>query len=277
MRMKLERNNLADQAYRLLTERIVRGEIPGGVRLTEQALSAELGVSRTPLREAMRKLAAEGLLTALPKGGFETASHDAAEIAELFECRAKLECLALETALGRIPEEELRELLEQLKIEALPVSLAVDVRMHALIADYCGNRFLASTLHALVRRSAPYRTLRNYDNAEAPQRERRELLMAMLARDAETSARLLGEHLRSVISGEAKPTGFRAWGPGEVPRGAQPLGGVCGGASSDVRGAKQLHRKNRDFSRGAHAVPCAARRKNQPPEGGIPRSRSFAA
>lgn len=89
--MALEKTNLSEQAYRLLTERILNGKYPAGTRLTEEALAAEFGISRTPLREALRRLTTEGLLEALPKRGLRVTSPTEAEIAELFECRSMIE------------------------------------------------------------------------------------------------------------------------------------------------------------------------------------------
>ena len=93
--MALEKTNLSEQAYRLLTERILNGKYPAGTRLTEEALAAEFGISRTPLREALRRLTTEGLLEALPKRGLRVTSPTEAEIAELFECRSMIEPPAL--------------------------------------------------------------------------------------------------------------------------------------------------------------------------------------
>lgn len=97
--MALEKTNLSEQAYRLLTERILNGKYPAGTRLTEEALAAEFGISRTPLREALRRLTTEGLLEALPKRGLRVTSPTEAEIAELFECRSMIEPPALAATL----------------------------------------------------------------------------------------------------------------------------------------------------------------------------------
>ena len=102
--MALEKTNLSEQAYRLLTERILNGKYPAGTRLTEEALAAEFGISRTTLREALRRLTTEGLLEALPKRGLRVTSPTEAEIAELFECRSMIEPPALAATLPRIPK-----------------------------------------------------------------------------------------------------------------------------------------------------------------------------
>lgn len=78
--MALEKTNLSEQAYRLLTERILNGKYPAGTRLTEEALAANSASAALPLREALRPLTTEGLLEALPKRGLRVTSPTEAEI-----------------------------------------------------------------------------------------------------------------------------------------------------------------------------------------------------
>lgn len=190
--MALEKTNLSEQAYRLLTERILNGKYPAGTRLTT-----------------------EGLLEALPKRGLRVTSPTEAEIAELFECRSMIEPPALAATLPRIPQDEIRSLLDRLESAAPEESLAVDEAMHRLVAEYCGNRFLREIILNLIRRSAPFRTMRTYSTPEEPKAERTALLAAMLEGDEEKSARLLAEHFHF--------RSFRADGAGIAPP-AQPPG-----------------------------------------------------
>ncbi len=196
---KLKKTNLSEQAYRLLTERILRGIYPAGTRLTEEALAEEFGVSRTPLREALRRLTAEGLIEPQPKRGLRVTSPDDAEIAELFRCRSIIEPQALVDTLPRIPKEELQTLLDRLQAATPEESLAVDEAMHRLVAEHCGNRFLREIILNLIRRSAPFRTVRTYETPEIPKAERAELLRVMLNGNGELAAELLVRHFSSVI------------------------------------------------------------------------------
>ena len=177
---KLKRTNLSEQAYRLLTERILSGEYAAGTRLTEETLAEEFGVSRTPLREALRRLTAEGLIEPLARRGLRVTSPDNAEIAELFLCRSLIEPRVLIDSLPRIPKEEILALLDRLESATPEESLAVDEAMHRLAATYCGNRFLKEIIVNLIRRSAPFRTIRTYAAPEIPKAERAELLRVMM-------------------------------------------------------------------------------------------------
>ena len=190
----LERKSLSEQAYRLLAERIVDGRYPAGTRLTEEALASEFGISRTPLREALRRLTTEGLLEPLPKRGVQVASSSPEEIAELFDCRSRIEPQLMRDALPHIPKKELLELRKRLETGDPEESLAVDESMHRLIAEHCGNRFFREIALNLLKRSAPYRTLRNCAIPETPHSERIGLLDAMIAGKAETAAELLIRH-----------------------------------------------------------------------------------
>jgi len=99
-----------------LREKILRGEYPEGAPLRQDTLAAELGVSRIPVREALRQLEAEGLVTFVPHFGAVVSSLSLSEIKELFELRALLETDLLRRAIPRIREEDLDradEILDQ--------------------------------------------------------------------------------------------------------------------------------------------------------------------
>jgi len=211
----MESRPIREIAYEVLKHAIITGEIPAGERIVETEYADRLHISRTPLREALRRLTTEGLLEALPKRGLRVTSPTEAEIAELFECRSMIEPPALAATLPRIPQDEIRSLLDRLESAAPEESLAVDEAMHRLVAEYCGNRFLREIILNLIRRSAPFRTMRTYSTPEEPKAERTALLAAMLEGDEEKSARLLAEHFHF--------RSFRADGAGIAPP-AQPPG-----------------------------------------------------
>ena len=100
----------SDEAYRRLIEEIRRGELLPGARLRETDLAVRLGISRTPVREAIRQLEADGLVVHLPRQGASIRSLDYAEIAELYEMRAVLEGTAARLAARSASDMELAEL-----------------------------------------------------------------------------------------------------------------------------------------------------------------------
>ena len=197
----IKRINLSQQAYRELVEKIVSGAYPGGTKLTEEGLCREFGISRTPIREALLKLETEGMIEPLPKRGVRIKVLDADEVRELFSCRRELETLALRRAIGNIPADEIAELVAEL--EKLPAQDAAamsaivenDGKMHQLLADYCGNRYLQTILRQLLRQSAPYRIYRNRGDCRTAARERIELLKSLRKGDTERAAKLLEAHI----------------------------------------------------------------------------------
>ncbi len=105
--LRIERKTVAMLALERLRERILHGDYPEGAPLRQDALAAELGVSRIPVREALRQLEAEGLVTFSPHVGAVVSSLSLAEIKELFDLRALLESELLRRAIPHMHEDDL--------------------------------------------------------------------------------------------------------------------------------------------------------------------------
>ncbi len=195
----LKKINLSDQAYDELVNRIVSGAFPAGELLQEEKLSVEFGISRTPVREALQRLAAEGLVEQLPRRGYRVSLPDDAALDELFECRVGLELMALKLALPEIPETEIAALKKKLQTASGkkdPVlSLEADNEMHTLIMESGGNRYLASLIRQFMRKTAPFRSYRNQEEPEKGNRERIRILEAIEERSFQKASRLLKEHI----------------------------------------------------------------------------------
>ncbi len=198
MSMKLTRTSLAEQGYLALAGKIVSGEWAGGTRLTEEAVSQLLGISRTPVREALRRLAAEGLIEVQARCGYRVAAFDVESVRELFDCRARLEVMALECALPHLPEAELLALRAQLAAappdELGRISLEVDVAIHELIAAHCNNRYLRRFCRIWFvagGRFAPTAALRNRCGSGWGR------LVDLLTRDYAAASARLGAHIRN--------------------------------------------------------------------------------
>ena len=194
--------NLSDQAYDELVKKIISGGYPGGTTLQEEKLASEFGISRTPVREALKRLAAEGLIEQLPRKGFRVAMPDDDALTELFECRCGLELLALKNAMGAIPPEKIETLKEKLRSAARRkdsrrIALEADGEMHALFSDHCGNRYLSALIQQFRTKTAPYRNYRNRERAPLEEliTERMEILDAVLAGDTEKVSILLRKHI----------------------------------------------------------------------------------
>ncbi len=198
--MTLKHFSLAEQVYHKLLQQIISGTRKGGDKLSEENICGELGVSRTPAREALMRLCSDGLVERIPRRGCFVKEFDAKDISDLYECRRMVECLALESGFDLIPRDQL-ELLEQMIAGEMSgektSSLNVDERMHDLIISSCPNLHLREITRQLVKRTRPYRSWRTYDSEDVRtiSAERRNIILAILENDREKAVTLLGSHI----------------------------------------------------------------------------------
>ncbi len=200
----IERKPLAAELADRLRAEIIEGALAPGEKLSEQGLCERFGVSRTPLREAFRSLAAEGLVTHRPGRGAEVAAITLAELEDLFPVIGALEALAGELAAERIEAGEIaraRRLQARLEAEHAAGDLAAYARtnqeIHALIRAAAGNATLSATiagLDAKLRRARRLANLAPDRWAEAVEEHAR-ILAALEARDGGALAALLRAHL----------------------------------------------------------------------------------
>ena len=149
-----ERNvhSLGAQAHEVLKHRLLLGDFRLGARLGEVSLAAELGMSRTPVREALNRLHAEGLVVRLEDGGFSPAAPDLHTISELYEVRRSLEFAALNR--GDHDEGRLRHLLDDWRSMEIPTTddecspefVLHDEDFHVRLAAAAGNEALTDVL-----------------------------------------------------------------------------------------------------------------------------------
>lgn len=198
----------ADLAYTQLKQLIVGFELQPGESLSETALSAALGVSRTPIREACQRLAREGLVKLVPGRGAFVAEISIPDVAELFQMREALEPFAARLAARNPNRDVIDELIRELDASELHDPSAVDpyyalsARLDAAILEMAGNRRLSSALHevwtqvARARRAASTSTSRLQESAE----EHRATLIAIRDRDEDGAFRLMAKHVASSLS-----------------------------------------------------------------------------
>ncbi len=200
----LRRAGLHVRAVERLRAMIVQGELAPGTALIEGDLAQGLGLSRTPLREAVKLLAQEGLIELRANRSACVRSLDAREILELFEALAGLERLAAELAARRLTPAGLRRLEElQTTIEREHAAgrreayYAANRAIHRAIVESAENRPLAQAHAALLGRAeqARFLALRLAHRWEESLAEHREILAALAARDSERAGRLLADHV----------------------------------------------------------------------------------
>jgi len=193
------------QVYSALREAIVGGRLRPGERIVEDRVCAELGVSRSPLREALRRLEGEGLVTILPRRGAVVTELSEGDGMELFAVREALEGLSASLAARRITAEELAELEDvclamEKCIQAKDVAAVVQLntQFHELISAASRNRWtreFLSSIKAQIRRA--YRSSLEV-SARAPESlaEHRLILNALRCADPQQAEVLARQHVR---------------------------------------------------------------------------------
>lgn len=204
MTATIVRKSLTDELVARLRDLIIEGELAAGAKIPEAELCALYGVSRTPMREALKVLAAEGLVTLTLNRGASVAKITQQEIDELFPIIGTLEALAGETACARITERQLGH------IETLHAAMLARFRdgdwleysklnrqIHEAIFEASGNTALAALyqqllvrIHAVrfVAKKTPERWRQAIDDHE-------QMMVALRARDGTALARILRQHL----------------------------------------------------------------------------------
>ena len=187
-----------------LRQRIVEGELAPGAKLNERELSESLQVSRTPLREAIKMLAAEGLVELLPNRGAVVAQMSAQDVADTFELIAGLEGQSGELAAERIGEAqlvEIRALHFEMRAAFTRRDLATYYRLNALIHGHinaaAGNRVLTQTWANVNARLQALRFRSNFDEAKwkRAMKEHDRMVELLAARDAAALRALMVTHL----------------------------------------------------------------------------------
>src|SRR5579859_7223973 len=200
--MTTSSSQLPDRIAEILARRIVHGELPAGAKVGQDQVAAEFGASHVPVREAFRRLEAQGLLVSLPRRGVRVAPIDPAAVREVTEMRASLEALALGHAARAFSEEDCeaaeRALQEAEASSDLIVWEQANRRFFRALVAPCGMPRLLSAIDDLHQASARY-LLAAWKGQEWPRadEERRALLEKMRVRDAEGAAALLVSHILS--------------------------------------------------------------------------------
>ena len=214
-----ERRALVDKLASDLQQRVLSGEIPSGTRLRQSALAAEFGVSRTPIREALRKLQAGGFVELQPNRGALVRGLSAREIRDAYEVRAELEALAAELAAVRIRHDQLdrlREAQDQFRdglartvearesgrpdLEQALVWGRANDQFHQVIQEAAHNDVLVATLTHL-HRSFPRDLTKIVLSESTPLLranvlEHEEIVDALQRRDRDAARELMRRHVR---------------------------------------------------------------------------------
>jgi len=197
------RRPLRDEAYIVLRRAILSGQFKPGERLVEREVAERLGLSRSPVREAFRRLEQERLVT-VNRQGVVVQGLDPVEVEELYQVRQHLESLVARLAARRFSSED-RPRLEAILSQMTAAIAANDqaclvaesIRFHRTIAEIAGNRRLARLVGAVGEEIQRFRSLNMQmsTRTESAMLEHRQILDAFVARDEERAAQLMALHV----------------------------------------------------------------------------------
>jgi DNA-binding GntR family transcriptional regulator len=199
-----QRGLLADRAYRALRDRLVTLRIPPGAPIDEDAIGRELKMGRTPVREAIKRLALENLVTVFPRRGTFASEINITDLAHISDVRAQLEPHAAYRAAERITsaqQEELAGLLIELDVrrgnEDVEMLMDLDATVHRFIYRLAGNPFLEETLDRYLNLSLRiwYLVIDRLPHLFARVHEHEEVLHAIASGQPERAREILSQHI----------------------------------------------------------------------------------
>jgi DNA-binding GntR family transcriptional regulator len=204
----VQRTTTPDEVHRVLRAAILDGALPQGTRLREAHIAADLGVSRSPLREALTRLEEEGLVVKIPfRGAFvtEVSAHDVAEIASI---RLRVEPLAGELSLPVLRGKErltltdtFDELCRATEANDIPASIDAHLRLHRLFYDHSGHSILQNLWNGWESKLRLYLAVdhRSYDDVHEIASEHEGMVTCVLDGDVDGFAQEIAHHFPSAL------------------------------------------------------------------------------
>lgn len=197
---------LSNQVRQQIMELIHNRTLAGGHVIIEQRIAEQLGVSRTPLREALQRLEGEGMIEKSSGRSYQVRKVDFQEYMQSFKVRLMLEPKAAALAVGRIPESELRAVgseitaLRQLPFEHTKRHWHSDDALHRLIGSHCGNVVLFRTIEQLRVTTRLYEIEDLRQHVDKDLEQHMAIVEAMTAEDGGLARKAMRTHIRSLIA-----------------------------------------------------------------------------
>lgn len=195
---------LREIVYEELKRQILIGEIPPGTRMMEVELADVMGVSRTPVREAIRKLEKEGLVTLEPRKGAYASNISIKDMVDVLEVRQGLEAMAAAIAAGRIDDQQKNELLEVIEkyrvaveAENIEEMIKYDEIFHSTIVSISGNKTLMQIFSTVQELALRFRYIYydDFNRYENMPREHKLIEEAIMSGDADAARIAAGDHV----------------------------------------------------------------------------------
>jgi len=202
--VKAAASSQGEIAYVALRRRVIHCELEPGERITEAQLAGEIGVGKTPVREALTRLIQDGLVRSMPGHGYEVTPITLGDVQDLFNFRLIIEPAAAQLAAGHVRATDLRRLDELCATcfsivdkESESQYLQANYLFHTTIAEASGNRRLAEAVHRALEESERLFHLSNVlrNRSDEVAHEHKDLVDALIAGDGETARKLTLAHI----------------------------------------------------------------------------------
>ena len=206
--LEYQEQSLGSQIFNRIRDDILSGNYTPGEELKEATLGKQLGVSRTPVREALRQLDLEGLVEIAPNRGAKVIGISRKDVEDIYHMRARLEGLAARKAAEQIKEEELAELEEVILLSEFHVKkpeskqmVRLDGRFHEIMYRASGSRMLEHVLTDFLHyvKMARSHSVKTEHRAQESVKEHKRILEAIRQRDGDLAEQLANEHIQHVI------------------------------------------------------------------------------
>lgn len=201
-----DNNSLSGKVFEALENEILTGVLEPGEVLSENKVSSRLGVSRTPVREALLRLEQEGLVKAEPGKGAVVVGITQGDLLDIYEIRIRIEGLAARYAARNITDEQVKEMVDVVELQKFFAAKGdsqnvrdLDSKFHSMIYKFCTSRILTDTLNSLHHRIERFRrmSVETGGRGSLSVEEHKEIVEALAAHDEDKAENLLIEHIRN--------------------------------------------------------------------------------
>nr|WP_298547785.1 GntR family transcriptional regulator [uncultured Lachnoclostridium sp.] len=198
---KTANKDLKNHTYCILKERLVNCIYTPGTLLNEAQLAADLGASRTPVREAISRLEMEGFVKIMPKKGIYVTDISLNDVLQIFQTRIEIEPIAVRLAAPHLPREELLAFCGKFKGEAPDIQngFRLDTAMHLFIIEHCGNRYIIDMMHRIFDENTRViiSSKQNQVQIHDARLEHLDILNSLLDKDTERAIALMQSHIEN--------------------------------------------------------------------------------
>lgn len=193
--------DLKNHAYQILKERLINCIYEPGTILNEAQLAADLGLSRTPIREAINRLESDGFVKVLPKKGVYVSDIQLSDVLQIFQTRIEIEPVALKMAAPHLPVEELLQFQKTFTGEIADIQngFRLDTAMHLFIIEHCGNRYIIDMMHRLFddNTKVVIASKQNQVQIHDARQEHLNIINTLLEKDYEKAEILMRTHIET--------------------------------------------------------------------------------